>query len=205
MWMGMWPQTAIYLPWDIWAVSWVIAALWSARTIKRPGIGSDLLYRIIALAGFVLLLGAAVSFRNGELQVRNISGVLGTQYWMMPLAVNWAMVGVVALGFVFAWWARIHLGRLWSGRITRKEGHYVVDTGPYALVRHPIYTGIIFSAVATTVVLGNLHAILGTLLLIAGYWIKAKMEERFLREELGADAYDAYRARVPMLIPFSPV
>lgn len=201
----MWPQTAIYLPWDIWAVSWVIAALWAARTIKRPGLGSDILYRIIALTGFVLLLGAAVRFQNGQLQVRNISGVLGTQYWMMPLAVNWAMVGVAALGFVFAWWARIHLGRLWSGRITRKEGHYVVDTGPYALVRHPIYTGIILSAIATTVVLGNLHAILGTLLLIIGYWTKAKMEERFLREELGADAYDAYRRRVPMLIPFSPV
>ena len=205
MWMGMWPQTAIYIPWDIWAVSWVIAALWAARTIKRPSLGSDVLYRIIALAGFVLLLGAAVRFRNGQLQVHNISGVLGTQYWMMPLAVNWAMVGVAVLGFVFAWWARIHLGRLWSGRITRKEGHYVVDTGPYALVRHPIYTGIITSAIATTVVLGNLHAILGTLLLIVGYWTKAKMEERFLREELGADAYDAYRSRVPMLIPFSPV
>src|ERR1700744_228864 len=103
MWMGMWPQTAIYIPWDIWAVSWVIAALWAARTVKRPSLGSDVLYRIIALTGFVLLLGAAVRFHNGQLQVRNISGVLGTQYWMMPLAVNWAMVGVAALGLVFAW------------------------------------------------------------------------------------------------------
>jgi protein-S-isoprenylcysteine O-methyltransferase Ste14 len=204
MWMGMWPQTAVFIPWDIWAVSWVLAALWSARTIKRPSIGSDILYRVMALAGFVLLLGAAVRFRNGELQVHNISGVLGTQYWMLPLAVNWTMVGVTALGFVFAWWARIHLGRLWSGRITRKEGHYVVDTGPYALVRHPIYTGIIFSALATTAVLGNLHAILGTLLLIVAYWVKAKMEERFLRAELGPETYDAYRRRVPMLVPFGP-
>jgi protein-S-isoprenylcysteine O-methyltransferase Ste14 len=123
---------------------------------------------------------------------------------MAPLAVNWAMVAVAALGFVFAWWARIHLGRLWSGGITRKEGHHVVDTGPYAIVRHPIYAGIITSALATMVVLGNLHAVLGALLLIVGYWMKGRLEETFLREQLGADAYDAYRRRVPMLVPFGP-
>jgi protein-S-isoprenylcysteine O-methyltransferase Ste14 len=200
----MWPQTAIFIPWDIWAVTWIVAALWTGRTLKRPGFNSELLYRAIALAGFILLLGVAVHVRNGHIQLTSFSGVLGTQYWMAPLAVNWAMVGVTALGFVFAWWARIHLGRLWSGRITRKEGHHVVDTGPYAIVRHPIYTGIILGAAATTVVLGNLHAILGTVLLIVGYWIKAKLEERFLREELGPEAYDAYRRRVPMLVPFGP-
>ena len=53
--------------------------------------------------------------------------------------------------------------------------------------------------------MGQLHAVIGTVLLIAGYWIKAKLEERFLRDELGPQDYDAYRARVPMLIPFAPV
>jgi protein-S-isoprenylcysteine O-methyltransferase Ste14 len=204
MWMGMWPQTAIFIPWDIWAVTWIVAALWTARTIKRPSLGSDLLYRVLALVGFILLLGVAVHVRNGHIELAPFAGILGTQYWLAPLAVNWAMVGVTVIGFAFAWWARIHLGRLWSGRITRKEGHYVVDTGPYAIVRHPIYTGIILGALATTVVLGNLHAIIGALMLIAAYWIKAKMEERFLREELGPEAYDAYRHRVPMLVPFGP-
>ncbi len=204
MWMGLWPQTAIYLPWDVWAVTWVIAALWTNRTIGRPSLGREVLYRLIALAGFILLLAPAVRFRAGQLQVRPMGGVLGTQLWMAPVAVNWAMVAVATLGFVFAWWARIHLGRLWSGRITRKEGHHVVDTGPYALVRHPIYTGIITSALATMVVLGNLHAVLGAALLIVGYWIKARIEEDFLREQLGPADYDAYRARVAMLIPFGP-
>jgi protein-S-isoprenylcysteine O-methyltransferase Ste14 len=71
-------------------------------------------------------------------------------------------------------------------------------------VRHPIYTGILTAALATTVVLGQLHAILGTALLIVGYWIKARLEERWLREELGPQDYDAYRRRVPMLVPFGP-
>ena len=83
------------------------------------------------------------------------------------------MVALAAVGFLFAWWARIYLGRLWSGSITRKEGHKVVDTGPYAIVRHPIYTGIYIAAIASAVAIGTLHAILGAMLLIVGYWVKA--------------------------------
>lgn len=204
MWMGMWPQSAIYLPWDIWAVTWIVAALWANRTVKRPALGREIVYRIIALAGFVLLLGGALREHNGHIEFVSFPGFLGTQYWMAPLAVNWTMVGVATLAFAFAWWARIHLGRLWSGRVTRKEGHRIIDTGPYAIVRHPIYTGILTGAIATTVVMGQLHAILGTVFLIVGYWIKARLEEGFLREELGPQDYDAYRRRVPMLVPFGP-
>jgi protein-S-isoprenylcysteine O-methyltransferase Ste14 len=118
--------------------------------------------------------------------------------------IGWSMVAVAAGGFLFAWWARIYLGGLWSGSITRKEGHTVVDTGPYRIVRHPIYTGILTAAVATAVTTGTAHAILGALLLIVGYWMKARLEESFLREQLGAEAYDSYRRRVPMLLPFGP-
>lgn len=204
MWMGMWPQTAVFLPWDVWAVTWIIAALWTNRTIGRPGVGREIFYRLIALAGFILLLAPGIYFRHGQIQIRAMGGILGTQLWMAPLAVSWAMVGVVVLAFAFAWWARIHLGRLWSGRITRKEGHRVVDTGPYAVVRHPIYTGIIAAGLATMIVLGNLHAVIGAALLIIAYWIKARIEEDFLREQLGPSDYDAYRGRVAMLIPFGP-
>jgi protein-S-isoprenylcysteine O-methyltransferase Ste14 len=198
------PQAAIYLPWDIWAVTWIAAALWANRTIKRPSLSAEFPYRVIALAGFGLLLAAALKVHDGHYSVVALPGLLGTTYWNIPDPVRWAMVGAAALGFVFAWWARIHLGRLWSGRITRKEGHHVVDTGPYAIVRHPIYTGIFIAAIATTVEMGTLHAIVGTILLIIAYWMKARVEERFLSEELGPDNYAAYRARVPMLIPFAP-
>ena len=100
----------------------------------------------------------------------------------------WAMVWLAAAGFLFAWWARIYLGRLWSGSITRKEGHRVVDTGPYRFVRHPIYTGIIIAGIATAAVNGTLRGVIGAVLLIVGYWLKARIEERFLRSELGAQA-----------------
>jgi protein-S-isoprenylcysteine O-methyltransferase Ste14 len=104
-------------------------------------------------------------------------------------------------GLLFTWWARLHLGRLWSGSITRKEGHRVIDTGPYGLVRHPIYTGLIFALFATAIAQAAISGLAGAALIAFGLWVKARIEERFLTAELGADAYGAYRRRVPMLIP----
>lgn len=203
--LGFWPDTAIYLVWDFWVVTWVAAALWSSRAIKRPGMSREFSYRALALLGFVLLFFFTLKVDRGHWAFRDSPGILGRHLWPYPpLAMGWAMVVLAAAGIAFAWWARIYLGRLWSGSITRKEGHHVVNTGPYALVRHPIYTGLLAAAIATAVATGEVHSVLGALCLILAYWMKARLEERFLREELGPAAYDSYRARVPMLVPFSP-
>jgi protein-S-isoprenylcysteine O-methyltransferase Ste14 len=204
MWHGMWPDTAIYIPWWIWAITWIIASLWANRTVKRPGIGREWLYRILALAGFVFLLASIGRMQDGHFSWGPWPGPLGRALWYPPIPVAWALVGVAFLGFAFAWWARIHLGRLWSGSITRKEGHRIIDSGPYAIVRHPIYTGILLSGIASAIVMATPHAYIGAALLIVAYWLKARLEERWLREELGPQDYDAYRRRVPMLVPFGP-
>ena len=107
-------------------------------------------------------------------------------------------------GLALTWWARIHLGCLWSSAITRKEKHRLIETGPYAFVRHPIYTGLIIALLATAAIEATLLALLGALLIAIGLWVKARAEERFLLAELGPDAYEFYRRRVPMLIPFVP-
>jgi protein-S-isoprenylcysteine O-methyltransferase Ste14 len=106
----------------------------------------------------------------------------------------------VARGFLLTAWARIHLGRLWSGNITRKPDHRIVDTGPYGLVRHPIYSGLILSACATAAMRGVLSAALGALAFALAFYLKARLEEQFLRVELGP-SYDAYARRVGMLVP----
>ena len=124
--------------------------------------------------------------------------------WNAGNAVTYALALVVLAGVLFTWWARIHLGRFWSNEITRKEGHRVIDTGPYALVRHPIYTGLIAAILATGVAVGTATAILGAVLIAFGLSVKAKAEEGFLTSELDPSAYDSYRRRVPMLIPFLP-
>jgi protein-S-isoprenylcysteine O-methyltransferase Ste14 len=197
------PDYAIYIPWDIWIVSWVAAAIWANRTLKRPGGGRELPYFILEIGGFFMLL-SIVSLPSSPLSANPVLAFLATRYWTLPTGAAWTMVAVASAGFLFCWWARIHLGKLWSGRVTRKEGHHIVDTGPYALVRHPIYTGVLTAAIATAAVKGSTHALIGVGMLLVAYQFKARLEERFLSEELGTASYAAYRRRVPMLIPFAP-
>lgn len=187
----MTPEDGLLIVWALWAASWIGASFWTVATIKRPELREEVLYRVLTLIGFVCLFG--VYRYRGPLKL-----------WTFPEDFQW--VGVIAgAGFcLFAWWARIHLGTLWSGRVTRKVGHRVIDTGPYGLVRHPIYTGILGAAVMLAAIKGTVMALAGVVFLIAGYWIKAKFEERFLREELGPEDYDAYRRKVPLLVPFGP-
>jgi protein-S-isoprenylcysteine O-methyltransferase Ste14 len=124
--------------------------------------------------------------------------------WHVGYAAAWVCAAALVVGFGFCWWARVHLGRLWSGQITRKADHHVVDTGPYGIVRHPIYTGILLAVLATMIAKGTILGIAGAVLLATGLWMKARLEEAWLRSELGAEAYDSYRRRVPMLLPFGP-
>jgi len=121
--------------------------------------------------------------------------------WQSPISFSWLTAAIVCLGLLFTWWARIHLGRLWSSSVGRKADHRVVDTGPYAIVRHPIYTGISVASFATAAMRGTALAWLGAGVMTLGWYVKARMEEEFLREELGAEAYGAYAQRVPMLVP----
>jgi protein-S-isoprenylcysteine O-methyltransferase Ste14 len=112
------------------------------------------------------------------------------------------LVAPTAAGLLFAWWARVHLGHLWSDWVVKKAGHHVVDTGPYRLVRHPIYSGLIFAAFATAIQKGTPFALLGVAMVTLAFCIKARREERFLRAELGDNTYDAYARKTAMLVPF---
>jgi protein-S-isoprenylcysteine O-methyltransferase Ste14 len=176
--------------WIVWWLSWSAAALWSDRAAVRPARQTQVGYRLLVAAGVVLLFGLYRHDVHRELVL-----------WSIPPGLTWAMVALAALGLSFCWWARLHLGRLWSASVGRKADHRVIDTGPYAIVRHPIYTGILTAASATAALRGTGLAWLGVALMTAGWVIKAHMEERFLREQLGAAAYDDYARRVPMLSP----
>ena len=184
------PEATILAMWLTWWVSWLAAAAWSDRAVKRPPTGRQITYRLLAAMGAVLLFGM---YRH-DLHVEMI-------LWRTPVAVAWAMVPVVLGGLLFTWWARLPLGRLWSGSVGRKAHHHVVTTGPYGIVRHPIYTGIILASIATAAMRGTALAWLGFCVMTAGWVIKARLEEEFLREQLGADAYGEYARRVPMLVP----
>jgi protein-S-isoprenylcysteine O-methyltransferase Ste14 len=179
----------IYDLWGLWAVTWLAAGLWSAPTAARAGLGEAVPYRTLQVVGALMLFGP----RPAE---------PGPAAWPVGETARWALAALALAGFGFCWWARLHLGRLWSGTVTRKQGHHIVDTGPYALVRHPIYTGLILAGYATAVARGGLVPLAGASIMVLAWWMKARLEERWLAAELGPEAYAAYAARTPMLAPF---
>jgi protein-S-isoprenylcysteine O-methyltransferase Ste14 len=186
------PNVVVGTLWFVWIVSWWASAKWSSTPVKRAGIRRELPNRIVTLLGAYGLFARLPA--RIDPQWLDLRG---------HVVLAWAMVALVALGFAFTWWARIHLGRLWSATVTRKPDHHVVDTGPYALVRHPIYTGIIAAAIGTALLRGYVLSFAGAALMTLGFYFKARLEEEFLRGELGREAYDAYARRVPMLIPLA--
>jgi protein-S-isoprenylcysteine O-methyltransferase Ste14 len=176
--------------WPTWFVSWMIASFWSGRTEKRAAKRETWIYRIAIFTGAILMTPWA-------------AWLVGVKpVWEVGTAGAYALIVLMLLGLCLTWWARIHLGRFWSSAITRKEQHRVIDTGPYAFVRHPIYTGLITAVLATAVTETTLVALTGATLITCGLWLKARAEERFLMAELGPSDYAAYIRRVPMLVPF---
>jgi protein-S-isoprenylcysteine O-methyltransferase Ste14 len=188
----MTPELTIYALWGTWLVSWTVAMLWSSRTEKSGAIGAELLFRVLFYISLVLLFAFPPTQHYHE----------QLQLWRFGGAMRWIMAALTVAGLLFTWWARIHLGRLWSDRVVKKAGHHVVETGPYRLVRHPIYSGLIFAAFATAIQKGTSFALLGVAVLTLAFYIKARREERFLRAELGNNAYDAYARKTSMLVPF---
>lgn len=178
------PQTAIYALTGLWLLSWAIAAGWSGRRVAATNPAAEAGYRVIVVIGALLLYGS------------------GGRHPALEGAIGWAFVGLAAIGFGFCWWARVHLGRLWSANVERKEGHVIVESGPYGLVRHPIYTGMLTAFIALAAVEANARALIGLAFLTVGYVIKALLEERLMRASFGDAAYDDYSRRTPMLVPW---
>jgi len=189
-WIVTWPTRLLSLIWLAWVVSWVVASLWSGRTKSFVPTRDSWVYRLPILIG-AILLSPWTAGAVGASQLYN-PGDIGT----------YLLAVVVLFGISFTWWARIHLGRFWSNAITHKEDHRIVDTGPYGVVRHPIYTGLIIAILATGVAVATWTSLLGALFIAFGEWQKARMEEGFLSAELGQDAYGLYSRRVPMIVPF---
>jgi len=186
------PSALIAAVWIVWLLTWVLAAGWSARTASHHDLGAESPSRVLTLAAVVMIL---------------------TSYWPLPTAllwttpreIGWVLTALVVLGLGFTWAARLHLGPLWSSTSAPTEDHRIVDSGPYAIVRHPVYAGLLLAAAATAGESGRLEAVAGAAVLVAAISLRAKLEERFLRRDLGDDPYTNYRRRVPMLIPFAKI
>lgn len=113
----------------------------------------------------------------------------------------WTTLAVTAAGLAFTLWARAHLGRNGSVAVTLKRDHQLVATGPYAFVRHPMYTGLLTAFLGSALALGQWRGVLAFLIALAALWRKWRLEERWMRERFGEN-YERYSRRVPAVVPF---
>jgi len=182
---------------------WLIPALWLAWTaywlIAARGTKSDSRQESAASRAshiLPLMLAAYLLWAH-----RLPGGFLGGRLWPATAEAFFIGAAIVVLGLGFSIWARIVLGRNWSGIVTVKQDHELVRSGPYRWVRHPIYTGLLLAFAGSAIARGQWRGILAVVIVFAAFWFKLRLEERWMVETFG-DAYVRYQAEVPALIPF---
>lgn len=128
------------------------------------------------------------------------SGLLGRQLWPHTTPVFGLAFVLTTLGLLLACWSRAVLGRNWSSVVQVKQDHELVERGPYARMRHPIYTGLLLMFAGSAVMIGELRGGLAVLVVFASFWRKLRLEETWLEAAFGA-RYADYRRRTRALIP----
>ncbi len=118
-----------------------------------------------------------------------------------PLACFWIGAAITVAGLLFAVWARLTLGANWSRSVTIKQNHELIITGPYRLVRHPIYTGILAGFLGSTVATAQLRGLLAFALVFFALWYKLRLEESWMRTQFG-DVYSNYARHTAALVPW---
>jgi protein-S-isoprenylcysteine O-methyltransferase Ste14 len=175
--------------WCVWAAYWLASSLSASAPKRVQDPGARLFYRSEMLLAIALLAFPRMGV-----------GFLGMR--LLPWSETLFVAGAVMLaaGLGFAVWARVHLGRHWSGYVTLKAGHRLIRTGPYAIVRHPIYTGLLLAMLGTAVAVDEVRGVLSVLIVLEAHIRKLRLEERWLTEEFGGE-YDQYKREVKALVP----
>jgi len=172
--------------WCLFSIYWEKEATRASAAVVRESHVSRWFHLALINVGQLLLF----------IQVRGLSG----RFLPAPAVFQALGLALVAAGVALAVWARRCLGREWSGNITIKVEHKLIRTGPYARVRHPIYTGLLAMYAGTALVSGEWHALVGLVLAVLAYWRKVRLEEANLLRGFGAE-YAAYRSETKALIP----
>lgn len=158
---------------------WLLA--WWARLAVILGVLILMLFRHEGFAARIAWIGRPLALH---------AGIVG----------QWLGVALCVAGFGIAFWARGHLGRNWGMPMSLRQGHELVTSGPYAYVRHPIYTGLMIAMIGSALTLGAVS--LAIFALCFAYFVfSARTEEKMMLAQF-PDSYPAYRRRTKMLIPF---
>jgi protein-S-isoprenylcysteine O-methyltransferase Ste14 len=182
-------SSAIRYAWETLAVVWLFGLVGKKPTVRTEPDSVRLFHTALALLGFILLGGSWL--REGWLATRFLPDIY---------AVRLAGLALTVAGCLFAIWARVTLGGNWSASVSLQAGQTLITSGPYALARHPIYTGLLLAVLGTALAGGEWRCILGVVLILLALALKMSQEEK-LMHEVFPEAYALYRRRVKALIP----
>lgn len=175
--------------WIAFIIYWSIQALKAAPATRAESKESRRFHEILLNGSLLLLFVPVPGLRERFLPLNKVVVAIG-----FALQIASALLGV---------WARRHLGRNWSGAISSAEGHQLIRSGPYRSIRHPIYSAMIGMGIGTTIISGELHALIAAVILVGAYWRKMRLEEQHLRT-LFEDEYEAYSRETSALVPWLP-
>jgi len=174
----------------------LLAAVWLGslpfvkRTVQKESISSALQHTVVVGIGFYLLFGSPSTpdwFNQSLFTVT------------FPIAL--AGLGLAICGVGLSIWARLILGENWSSSPSIKQNHALIVTGPYRVVRHPIYTGFLIALLGSALHHGLVRSFLAVLTCAVGFYLKVSVEEQFMVQRFG-EAYLHYRRNVNALVPY---
>ena len=177
------------IPWYCFALYWVLNAYRVKSTKKLEPIVSRL-YTIVMI-GFTFLL----LFSN-----RFESGILGRRFLVVSSATEVVGIALTYAGIALAIWARWNIGQNWSARVSLKVDHELICSGPYARLRHPIYSGLLLAVIGTALFIGEWRGVLAVLIIAVVHSLKAKREEALMLETFG-EQYRVYQQQAGFLFP----
>ena len=185
-------DAAIGYTWAMLALVWLVGVLFTKKTVRTQPVGTRLFQMAVAALGFVLLSQQCQRWFPYEW--------LFVRFTPQAATIAYTALLLTVAGCGFAIWARLTLGRNWSGRVTVKDDHELVTRGPYALARHPIYTGLLVAVAGTALAIGQWRGIVAVIVILLAFVLKMAQEEKMMMQTFPA-AYPAYRQRVKALIP----
>ncbi|HTZ83388.1 MAG TPA: isoprenylcysteine carboxylmethyltransferase family protein [Candidatus Acidoferrales bacterium] len=176
--------------WIAFLLYWRIKAVGAKANQRRESAASGIVRALTFVVVIILLLTTRIPLPW-----------LYRQLWPSGLWAFWIGAAITVAGLLFAVWARRYLGGNWSSAVTIKQDHELITTGPYALVRHPIYTGILTGFLGSAIALSQVRGLVGFILILVVLWAKLRMEEDWMRSEFG-EKYVAYAQRTTALVPY---
>jgi protein-S-isoprenylcysteine O-methyltransferase Ste14 len=176
--------------WILFYLYWQIMASRTKATQRIEPVASRIMRVSIFLIAIVLLLPFRIPLPWLYLQL-----------WPAGYGPFWLGAAITIAGLLFAVWARAHLGRNWSSSVTIKQGHELIVTGPYSVVRNPIYTGILTGFLGMAIAIGQVRGFITVVLILFAYWTKLRMEDRWMRSQFG-EMYAEYARRTAALVPY---